>query len=286
MTLFGIDYSASRPDPACLALNGVQFVGRYLEPAADWKTLKRAEADALRAAGIAIVGMYELGADRALSGFKAGAADALGVAAHLDDVGMPDDRPVYFAVDFDANATQLAGPVRDYFRGIASVMPMACIGAYGGYRTIRYLFDNALIGWGHQTYAWSRLVKGGPVVWDKRAAIQQYDNGESMCGAEIDLNRGMFPDIGQWPPPPPEDEVTDADLDRIITAVAALLEPGPPSPPVPLSDVDVDRIAAEVWARMIPTPSGVRDAATVVQWIKDDTTKTKRAVEALVPPAV
>lgn len=197
---FGVDYAGAHPSPPCLALQGVKFAGRYIEPASDWKTLTKTEADALHAAGVAIVSFYETSATRALAGAAAGKADALGVIAHRADIGMPANRPVYFAVDFNATPAQLSGPVRDYFRGIAAVMPLDAIGGYGGYHTIRYLFDNALIKWGHQAYAWS----GG--AWDPRAHIQQYANGRALCGGTVDFDRAMVADYGQWPAPsaPPD----------------------------------------------------------------------------------
>jgi hypothetical protein len=96
----------------------------------------------------------------------------------------------------------LAGPVTEYFRGIASVMWLGYVGAYGGYRSIKFLFDQGLITWGHQAFAWSRGADG-KIMWDLRAHLQQYAAERSMCGTDgdVDFNRGMFADFGQWPAP-------------------------------------------------------------------------------------
>jgi len=207
MTTFGLDYSGSPPIISCMKEKKVDFVARYLEPASDWKTLTAKEADALRAAGIGIVGLYETSPDSALGGFPRGVVHAKGVLENILTIGMPKNRPVYFAVDFDARGDVLTGPVRQYFLGLASVLPVSMIGVYAGYIPVKYLFDNGLVSWAQQTYAWSRPVIGhksdgspifGPVQWDPRAQIQQYNNGEPYCSGLVDFNRGMYDDIGQW----------------------------------------------------------------------------------------
>ena len=67
---------------------------------------------------------------------------------------MPAGRPIYFAVDFDAQPGD-QGAVDDYFNGVASVIGHARTGAYGGYGLIARSFYDNVIAWGWQTYAWS-----------------------------------------------------------------------------------------------------------------------------------
>jgi len=78
--------------------------------------------------------------------------------------------------------------------------------------------------------------------------------------------------VAAWTTPPVGDEVTDEDIQRIVAAMP---------PPAPLSKEDVDRIVAGVYARLLRTPSGDKPASTVLEWIKDDTIKTLRAVQDL-----
>lgn len=189
--MFGLDYSAAHPQTTCMVTKGVDFVCRYLEPADDWKTVTGKEIEELTAAGISIVACYEDHKEDILGGYAVGVSNALGVLANAA-IGLPRNRPIYFAVDFDATASQLSGVVSSYFRGLASVLPLDRIGIYGGYKTIKYAADNGLAKWFWQTYAWS----GG--LWDKRAHIQQYDNNVGYCGGTVDFNHGMFEDIGQW----------------------------------------------------------------------------------------
>jgi len=200
---FGLDYSAAPPDLGCAKANGVGFVVRYLEPADDWKTFTAAEVARIKAAGLDLVACYEAKAADPLGGFPVGVAHAQGAVSDPNDVGIPTDRPIYFAgADFDASPAQLQGPISDYYRGIATVLPASRIGGYGGYKSIRYLFDNQLITWGWQTYGWSRvrLPDGtlGPVQWDARAHIRQYNNQQAFCGGTVDYNQSMSVDFGQW----------------------------------------------------------------------------------------
>jgi hypothetical protein len=60
------------------------------------------------------------------------------------------------------------------------------------------------------------------------------------------------------PKPPEEDEVTDEDIERIATRAAEL-----------------------VWRKQIKTPSGTKDASTVLEWIKTDVTEIRTDVDKL-----
>jgi len=210
----GVDYSVGRPDPACLVANGKHFACRYVSsPGGIDKDLSPDEARRLTAAGVAICTNFEDWEEKPLKGFDVGAADATLAWEHAAVCGMPVGRPIYFSVDFDASSTQLAGPITEYFRGCASVLGVERVGGYGGLRTIRFLFDNNLIRWGWQTYAWS----GG--VWDSRAQVQQYKNATTVCGVSLDLDRAVVDDYGQWFAFK-EDDLASAD--EILAAVAAL----------------------------------------------------------------
>jgi hypothetical protein len=106
---------------------------------------------------------------------------------------MPGDRPIYFSVDFDATPGQQAA-IDSYFDGVASVLGVDRVGAYGGYYVIQRLLDHSKIRWGWQTYAWS----GGQ--WDARAQLRQIQNGVTVAGADCDIDQAMAADFGQWGP--------------------------------------------------------------------------------------
>ncbi|OLT37860.1 hypothetical protein BJF79_28835 [Actinomadura sp. CNU-125] len=191
MAVFGVDYAWGRPGVAALKSAGANFACRYLSHDKTGKNLTRAEADELSAAGIRLVVVWETSAARALDGRAAGEADARDAAAQAADCGMPGDRPIYFAVDFDASADQQP-EIDAYFDGVANVLGRRRTGMYGGYGPIGRAFDNGKIAYGWQTYAWS----GGR--WDDRAQLRQYSNGHTLNGVSVDYDRAVAADYGQW----------------------------------------------------------------------------------------
>lgn len=216
----GVDYSLGRPDPACLFANGKRFAARYFSPPGGIdKDLSPDEARALTAAGIAICSNWEDFEAKPLKGFDTGVADAAMALEHALVCGMPSNRPIYFSVDFDASDAQLAGPIKFYFQGCIEVLGLDRVGGYGGLRTIKFLFDNNLIKWGWQTYAWSHGV------WDPRAQVQQYKNATTVCGVSLDLDRATVDDYGQWFAfVSQEDDVTSEELAAALAPINAGLD--------------------------------------------------------------
>jgi hypothetical protein len=210
MTVFGLDYAWSKPSIAALHQAGAKFACRYLSHDATGKSLTRSEANALTAAGIWIVVVWETTANRALSGQAGGVADARAANAQAQACGMPEDRPVYFAVDWDASGAQQA-QINAYLNGASSVLGLDRVGMYGGVGPIRRAFDAEMIRWGWQTYAWS----GGQ--WDARAQLQQYKNGVNVGGADCDYDRAVVDDYGQWKVGESPMALSDADVKKIWT---------------------------------------------------------------------
>ena len=212
---FGLDYSGGMPQVADMKAAGVAFVCRYVGYFSGYnlnaiatpqgKCLTPGEAKTLLAGGMSPVSNYEWYASRPIDdgfgnrwstdqAYSAGVWDAhTGNTIHVG-CGGPSTAALYLSGDWDFN-TNTDGPlVAAYFKGAASVLGLARIGAYGGYWLIKFLFDNGLITYGWQTYAWS----GSPTQWDPRAHIQQYANRMNMSGVEVDYDRSMKSDYGQW----------------------------------------------------------------------------------------
>lgn len=187
MTL-GVDYPWTHPTPAALAAAGAEFAMRYLSTD-HTKNLTRAEADALAARGIWSGVVWETTAGRALAGGAAGASDARAAAEQAAACGMPDSRPIYFAVDTDTTWDKVA----PYFQGVASVLPAARVGVYGGIRIVAAAATSGLVDWYWQASAWS----GGR--WDPRAHIRQLGY-ITIGGVQCDRNESMAADYGQWMP--------------------------------------------------------------------------------------
>jgi peptidoglycan hydrolase-like protein with peptidoglycan-binding domain len=188
----GIDYAWSNPKPNMSTLKslGVGFIARYLSPDPS-KNLTVAEKNAAVAAGLAVVVVWESSANRALSGFAAGVADAQAADAQVKALGMTGD-PIHFAADFDASAAQQAA-INAYLDGAASVIGKARVGLYAGFYPLSRAFNAGKITYGWQTYAWS----GGQ--WDARAQLRQVQNGVTVAGQSADWDESMAADFGQWP---------------------------------------------------------------------------------------
>lgn len=204
MTTFpGVDYSDSPPGGAALAKAGMRFAARYLSHNEE-KNLDRAEADDLAAHGVSCVVVWETTAQRAGAGRAAGIADAKEAAAQAQACGQPTGRPIYFAVDYDADPADVVA----YFQGVAYVLGLARTGVYGGFKVVKYLLDHGLAAWAWQTVAWS----GGR--WDARARIRQYASTVRINGVTCDHDTAMTADYGQWMPgrsPLTEDDVQLTD---------------------------------------------------------------------------
>lgn len=193
MTVFarGIDYAWAHPDPQAIKDAGFDFVVRYYsrDPS---KNLTRAEADALAAAGLWIVGNWEYSAQDALRGYDGGVADATAARQQADACGQPRTRPTYFSKDWDVTPAQ-EPTVTQYDRGADSVLGVAQVGDYAGFYPLRVQRDAGVISWEWQPTAWS----GGQ--WEPRVNIRQTGT-EWVGGVQVDVNEAWTADYGQWQP--------------------------------------------------------------------------------------
>jgi hypothetical protein len=193
----GADYSWSRPDPGCLKSRGVRWVGRYLLTSDPAKSLDRAEADRLTAAGLLIVSIHQPSGDKGwmLGGFGRGVAAAKDAVAVGRLCGMPEDRPFTYALDIDPGPLSAAqwDQVRQCLRGAASVHGLERTGIYGGWLALERCLGR-YARWGYQTRSWS----GGR--WHPGATIHQYQHNMALCGGTIDYCRATTADYGQWRP--------------------------------------------------------------------------------------
>lgn len=189
----GLDYS-TRANPAAVKAAGYGFCVRYASvPIPGGKGITVAEAQAIHAAGLGLVLVYEWYAARAKEGKVAGRADAKVALAVAQSLNFPADRPIYFAVDY--NAPVWDQPAIDaYLNGAAEVLGAERIGVYGSYSVVERCAANHTAQWFWQTYAWS----AGKVA--PHAHFRQYRNGVTVAGASVDLNETYKPDFGAWFP--------------------------------------------------------------------------------------
>lgn len=150
----GIDYSYSKPSAQSIVDAGYTFVGRYVGPASDVKSLTRNEVNDLQAHDLHIVCFFEQDAERALGGYYSGKYDGYVVGEYLAECGLPADTVVYFTVDFDMTADEVAR-VTDYFKGVNASRSRSRCGVYGDYDVCNLVIDAGYADHVFQTVAWS-----------------------------------------------------------------------------------------------------------------------------------
>lgn len=191
MTRQGIDYAWHYAlDFEAFRDAGVTFVARYLSNTPE-KNLTPAEARELSNAGFDIVVVWETSAKRALAGMQAGESDAQEASTQASACKMPDGRPIYFAVDFDAQPADLP-KIEDYLKGAAKALDVARLGVYGSYAVVRYCFDKQLVAYAWQTAAWSRGQQ------EQRAQLYQLAGEVILGGTSCDRDIANASDFGQW----------------------------------------------------------------------------------------
>ena len=176
---------------------GIVAVGRYLGyKNHTWsKTLTPDELQAIHTAGLSVVLIWE--SDPTFAGYFSyakGEADAKSAVEEAAYLGAPKDTVIYFTVDFDAQASNMAA-IADYFHGVREGIGQYLVGAYGSYSVMKALKSSAYPPdkyW--QTYAWS----GGQIF---AGNLYQYQNSVTIGGIPADRDKintapGAWPEIG------------------------------------------------------------------------------------------
>ncbi len=134
---------------ACLKQSGIDFIFRYysrttLQPE---KRLTLAEAEAINAAGMQLAVVYEDG-PTSLDYFNNshGHLDGVNAYHYAQSLHQPAGSAIYFAIDYDATFSDIAGGIYDYFRGVDHGMRDAsggesiyAIGVYGSGAACKFL---------------------------------------------------------------------------------------------------------------------------------------------------
>jgi len=174
-----------------IAAAGYAFAARYLVPERyAWKRLTRGEAEAITAAGMQIVSVFETTANRPAGGGAAGIVDGAEALKEAIAIGQPLGTAIYFAVDYDAQPKDYDA-IEAYLRAASSAIPGYRVGVYGSYAVIEEMARRGAAKHFWQTYAWSRGRKSA------RANIWQHQNGVSLAGATVDLNES-YGGEGWW----------------------------------------------------------------------------------------
>lgn len=186
----GFDYASARPDLDALRAAGV-FVARYVCAIFGTKVITKEEADDIKAHNLGLVLVYEQYEHRPEEGRAAGHADALVALSQARAAGFPEDRPIYFAVDFDARPIHQPS-IDEYLRGAAEVLGLPRVGVYGGINLIDRCWASKTATWFWQTGAWSYHKESIHANF-----VQMTDlNGTIMGGEKVDINETRQADWG------------------------------------------------------------------------------------------
>jgi hypothetical protein len=176
---------------------GVGFVGRYYRwPASRWAPLTYGEAAALSDAGLFVVALWEWISNE-ISNFSYHDGFAQGSCAYRQAMTthQPAGTPIYFTVDGDFDPNQIAGPVNDYFQGVADAFramgrgqSVYMVGVYGSGLTCNWLRNQNMAerswlagsrGW----YGYERCIN-----WDIRQGFDDLNIPGLAPGAEGDYD--------------------------------------------------------------------------------------------------
>ncbi len=197
---------------ACLRAKRVQTVIRYYNFSNSRnlpeKRMELAEAQALGAAGLRIGVVFQQKQDQAADFDKARGL-AAGHRAYRyahDSIGQPADSGIYFSVDFDATAAEIASHIVPYFEGVKAAFAQESgggrsyrIGAYGSGLTCGTLADQGLI-----ELTWLSMSRGFQGTRAALAAgayhLAQSASSEKPCGLPVDVNEAnpAHPDFGSF----------------------------------------------------------------------------------------
>ena len=152
-----IDYSFARPTPAMIVAANVRCVCRYISPnRTNKKNLTTAERDALLAAGLSILLVWENSTTDPLQGIKFGQTHGLLAGEYARLLGYPPQFPIIIAVDFDTQLAQVE-TILDYCQAFKA----ACgypVGVYGEADIVSTAALRGISVFGWQTVAWSHKV--------------------------------------------------------------------------------------------------------------------------------
>ena len=186
MMIKGIDCAAKLTAQTATAIKaaGYSFAGRYLVPNSGslaWKALTPAEAKIITSAGLRILTVWETTANRANAGERAGAEDGMRAAELARAMDMPAHGIIYFAVDYDARATDYEA-IAAYLRAARAQTGLYDVGVYGSYSVIEAMHAAGVCKGYWQCLAWSQGQKSAYLT------VYQGDYGKTVGGIAVDIN--------------------------------------------------------------------------------------------------
>jgi Domain of unknown function (DUF1906) len=178
----------------------------------DFKPVTREYADALRAAGLAIVSNYQYGKpgwsapSDYTRGYDGGVADAQTALSLHAAAGGAGSAPIFFSIDEDIDVNTFNSVAVEWFRGINSVLGVDRTGIYGHSRACAWAIQHGVIGrsttaghlWAWQTSAWSHGEREPTAVLYQVVVNSPASPGPLLGGAHVDVDDVLATDFGQW----------------------------------------------------------------------------------------
>lgn len=193
----------------CLAAAGLSFVVRYYSRTTRQaeKQLRPREAAELARAGLDIAVVYQDNARLTADfGLERGKLDGASAFAAAGQVGQPAGSAIYFAVDTDFSAAEIAQHVVPYFQGVRQALDAASggaslydVGVYGSGLTCRTLRAAGLVRFTWLAEATGWRESAAYTAWDMKqfvtdAPLCGIGNGWQRCEAKQDF--GQFKPAG------------------------------------------------------------------------------------------
>jgi hypothetical protein len=197
----GVDYSdtTSLGNEQCFVNNLKQFVCRYYDNSggSSSKILDAAEVASLHSAPLKINVVYETcggvctgsctGSPCGIAYFtpSQGTYDAQQALGAAQRAGQPSGTPIYFAVDYDASASEFTVLV-EYFNAVYNVLnPTYKVGLYGSFALCEYAGAN----WPGVPYRWQAVGWNPGGTRSLYAQIWQNGGQATLCTVLCDFDR-------------------------------------------------------------------------------------------------
>lgn len=114
--------------------NGGTFVGRYLNVLTNYhEGLTSSEVTRISDAGLYIVSLYETNSNTSPPSFSSslGTTEANNAIALAENLGQPNNTPIYFCIDCNPTQSQLTSYIVPYFQSIKTVLASATLNPNG-----------------------------------------------------------------------------------------------------------------------------------------------------------
>jgi hypothetical protein len=172
---------------ACIKEAGYDFVFRYYSIHTKYpeKLITVNEMKAIRAAGLQLAICYEYAGDHpGYFNLSIGRRDGRFAYHFARQMEQPVGSAIYFAVDYDANLSELTAGIQDYFRGVRDGFntesdddPAYHIGVYGSGEVCTWLRTNLPF----VLYSWLAM----PERWNGRDTYQDWSVKQSKANADL-----------------------------------------------------------------------------------------------------